>query len=151
MRPEEFSERLRKVVDPRWVRPAASTAELDAVELRLGMTISGELRSFYGQVGGADEATPLENGWMTFWPLERWERAAADRSGSTHELVLIADHSLSSWWYATSSRARTETSIFLVDGLRPPRLVAKSFALFVDAVFADDPSIYPDPLPAGAG
>jgi hypothetical protein len=151
MRPDEFSERLRQVVNPRWVRPGASATDLDLAERRLGITISDELRMFYGCVGGTDEATPLENGWMKFWPVERWERAAQAHHGHARGLVLLADHSLSSWWYATPFAERTQTPIFIVDGLRPPRVIARSFSSFVDAVFADDHSIYPEPLPGGAG
>jgi len=85
---------------------------------------------------------------MTFWPLERWERAVTFSKNSDADLVVIADHSLSSWWYAIPSSGGVETPVFIVDGLRPSRVVAPSFSAFAEAVFNDDRSIYP---PSGAG
>ena len=97
MSPEEFAEHVRTSVDPKWVRPGAAVDEILSVERRLRMRLSDEMRAFYGCVGGTDEPTPLEEGWMTFWPLERWERAATFTKNSDADLVVVADHSLSSW------------------------------------------------------
>ena len=151
MSPEEFAEHVRTSVDPKWVRPGAAVDEILSVERRLRMRLSDEMRAFYGCVGGTDEPTPLEEGWMTFWPLERWDRAATFTKNSDADLVVVADHSLSSWWYAIPSAGGVETPVLVVDGLRPPRVVAPSFSAFAEAVFNDDRSIYPQPIALGAG
>jgi hypothetical protein len=151
MRPEGFAERLRELMDPKWVRPAATIAEISSAEARLGVVLPEDLRSFYRCVGGTDEATPLENGWITFWPLDRWESAVGVENEFGHGLTLIADHGLSSWFYAAEFPARANTPIFIVDGLRKPRLIAPSFAAFIDAAIRNDARIYPEPLGQNVG
>lgn len=143
---EEFTRRIRTIVAPKWIRPPATPDDVLSVERRLGIALTDDLRAFYGDIGGTDEATPLENGWITFWSLDSWEPATNKATNATPTLVLIADHSICSWWYAADFRSRHEAPIFIVDGLRPPRRIAGSFAAFVAAALGDDRSIYPEPL-----
>jgi hypothetical protein len=65
--------------------------------------------------------------------------------------MFLADHGIESWWYAAQISARAETPIFIVDGIRPPRLIAQSFCAFVAAALEDDRSVYAAPLERGAG
>lgn len=150
MRPHEFAEQLRRLVKPAWVRPPATLDEIRSVEGRLGIVVPDDLRAFYSSVGGADEPTPLDNGWMTFWPLERWENGVGEAKNGLG-LTLIADYGIESWCYGAQMSARAETPIFIVDGIRPARLVAASFPAFVAAALGDDRSIYAEPLERGAG
>jgi len=50
---------------------------------------------------------------------------------------------------ATFSPVKGELRIHLIDGLRPAKLVAGSFAGFVNAALADSAEIYPDDGDAG--
>ena len=143
MRPDEFADHLRACVDPKWIRPPASARDIAAVEERLGIRVSPEMRAFYEAVGGCDAETPPVRGWMTFWPLERWERATTVDEDDGGDLILVADYSLSSWWYAVRPSGDPDTPVLIVGG-ETPRVVASSFSSFIDAVFKNDRSIYPD-------
>ncbi|HVZ70747.1 MAG TPA: SMI1/KNR4 family protein [Polyangia bacterium] len=145
MKPEDFAGRLRALVAQESIRSCAAESDFLATEERLGIVVPADIRTFYRQIGGSDEATPLENGWVTFWPLDRWE--------STQEfgrrLALIADHGTESWWYAIPADAEIAAPIFIVDRIREPRRIAGSFGDFAEAVMRDDSSIYAQPLPKG--
>jgi len=87
---------------------------------------------------------------MRFWPLDRWENGKGEVKNAAG-LTLLADHGIESWWYGAQISARAETPIFIVDGIRPSRLVAGSFAVFFAAALGNDRSIYATPLERGAG
>jgi hypothetical protein len=147
MRPEDFSQKLRAVVDAKCIRPPATDDDFRSAGERLGIMIPHDLRTCYRCVGGTDEATPLENGWIRFWPLEEWEKAAE----FGRDVVLIADHGVESWWYGIDVDARGVSPIYIVDRMREPRIIADSFGTFAEAVFQDSRSIYAEPLASGAG
>ncbi len=150
MQPEEFSQLLQASIEAKWIRPPATEHDILSVERRLRMRLPDDIRNFYSRVGGCDEATPVEQGWVTFWPFERWERATSVAGGDGADLVLVADHCLSSWWYAIPSSGGASAPVLIVDGLRPPRVVASTFSAFAEAIFKDDASIYPE-LTEGPG
>jgi len=104
------------------------------------MRMSAEMRAFYECVGGCDAETPPEQGWTTFWPLERWKPATSVDEDAT-DLILVADYCLSSWYYAVQRAGDADASVLIV--LPGTRVVAPSFSAFADAVFKDDASIYP--------
>jgi hypothetical protein len=109
------------------------------------------MASFYRAMNGMDWPTDPEHGWVRIWDLESWRRIRdesdlRDRSiyADFEEAFLIADHCDSSWWYAANfSRAMDNVSIYLIDGLRPAKLVTASFTAFVHAALADAAAIYP--------
>ena len=96
MRPDDFANHLRACVDPEWIRPPATALDIASVEERLGIRVSAEVRAFYGCVDGCDAETPPEQGWVTFWPLERWARATTVDEDDGADLIQVADYSLSS-------------------------------------------------------
>jgi hypothetical protein len=61
------------------------------------------------------------------------------------DAAVIADYSLESWWYAVSRAG----AVHIVDGLRPPRVVAKTFPEFVRMLVENDEAIYPRSQEAG--
>jgi hypothetical protein len=86
---------------------------------------------------------------VRFWPLERWELATSLVTNADSDLIVLADHGLSSWWYAARSSA-ADTPILIVDGLRPASCRRVIVGTFIDAVFGDDSCIYPEALPPEA-
>jgi hypothetical protein len=52
--------------------------------------------------------------------------------------ILVADHCDESWWYAADFSGAPDTiTIYLVDGERPAKVVARSFTGFVNGALAD--------------
>jgi hypothetical protein len=112
---------------------------------------------FYRAMNGMDWPTHPDNGWIRLWDLESWHRVRDEpalREASLYvgleDAIILADHCDESWWYAaTFSPGKGEVRIHLVDGLRPAKLVAVSFAGFVNAALADSAEVYPDERNAG--
>ena len=132
------------------LRPPATADALRDAEIRFHGRLSDDVKAFYSAADGTVDETAPEQGWTRFWELAAWTPVARRLPGAeyrgVHELPVVADHCHESWWYALDVRvgAPAYGSVYIVDGLRPPRMVAASFAAFVAAVLRDDESIYPD-------
>ena len=115
------------------------------------------MAGFYRSMNGMDWPTEPDSGWIRIWELESWRRVRDEPGLSDvslyHDLgdaILVADHCDASWYYAADfSGAPSTLVIYLVDGLRPAKLVAASFTAFVNAALADAADIYPDDPGAG--
>ena len=107
---------------------------------------------FYRAMNGMDSPTSPDNGWIRIWDLESWRRVRSERSineqalyPNVQDAILLADHCDSSWFYAGMFTPASEVvRIYLVDGLRPAKLVANTFTAFMNSTLADAADIYPD-------
>src|SRR5262245_7449907 len=84
-------------------RRGASLEEIATAEGRLMVTLPADVRILVTTFDGSNEATPLENGWVRFWPLADWRRVSAEpvaHDSPLRDAILFAYHSIESWWYA---------------------------------------------------
>jgi hypothetical protein len=137
----------------RSARSGATPAEVAAAERRLGVRIPDDLRALVSAFNGSDDGTPVEHGWVTFWPLQDWTRVAekpsAAESSAMPELILFADHSIVSWWYAIELiPASGGCQVYLVGGVEPDKLVATSIGGFLQAILDDADALYGRRIPA---
>jgi hypothetical protein len=103
-------------------------------------------------MNGMNSPTRPDNGWIRIWDLESWQRVRDEPAlndepiyPDLQDAILFADHCDSSWFYAGDfPRASEGLLVYLVDGLRPAKLVAGSFTAFVNAALADAADIYPN-------
>ena len=128
------------------LRAPATPEELSEVEARFGTSLTPEVVGLYNRSNGTFPATPVERGWVRLWMLSEWRPVREILKDPRYEIVggalVFADHCDESWWYALDM-ARAKGAIHIVDGLRPPRIVARSMVAFLDDVLADRGSIYP--------
>jgi hypothetical protein len=128
------------------LQPPASQKALLKAERRFG-PIPHELRDFYARANGTVEATPVKNGWTRLWSMNEWCSVSSLGCGPVYDdvqnAIVVADYSLESWWYAVDIGPVFGGSVYIVDGGRPTRVVARSFGAFVSMVVQDDQDIYP--------
>ena len=149
---EEYAEALRAVTPDGAIRPPAPEEIISRTEKRYGVRLPKDMAWFYRAMNGMKWPTWPENGWVCIWALESWRRVRDEPSVNEQPIytelqdaIIVADHCDSSWFYAAEfSRAPGHLRIYLVDGLRPAKLVAESFTMFVNGVIADAADIYPD-------
>jgi len=126
-----------------------AAGDIANIERRLGFQLPGDLTAFYICANGTTTHTPVENGWTRLWMAEEWKPVRSLGYGPLYSdlghAAVIADYSLDSWWYAVSSAG----AVHIVDGLRPPRIVAETFLDFVRMLVQDDEGIYPCSQKAG--
>jgi hypothetical protein len=124
----------------------ATLYELRGVETRLGVSLPSEITDLYSVSNGTCSATPVSRGWVRLWMLSEWRPVRELLKDTKYEAVgaalAFADHCDQSWWYALDLTG-ARMSIHIVDGLRPPRVVAHSVLQFLDDVLADRRSVYP--------
>ena len=127
-------------------RAGAAPETIAATERRLGLTLPGDLRLLVSSFDGSDNATPIENGWITFWPMSAWRRGSevADAAGgsTSPQGLLFADHSIDSWWYALDPQPDSSWAVYIVDGIGGDKLVATSVADFLQAIIDDSIALY---------
>jgi hypothetical protein len=154
----ELAEALRAVSPEGAVRQPAPEATIAQTEQRLGIHLPADMMMFYRAMNGMDWPTHPDNGWIRFWELGSWRRVrdesalgeASSLYANLADAILVADHCDESWWYAvTFGRDGETTTVHLVDGLQPAKLVATTFTAFVNAALADAAEIYPDEDNAG--
>jgi cell wall assembly regulator SMI1 len=148
----EFLEALKAASPQAAIRPAAEGSFISQTELRFGIRFPPDMAAFYRSMNGMDWPTEPDHGWIRIWELESWRRVREEPNlsdGSIYvnlgDAILLADHCDESWWYAADlSGAPGTLAIYLVDGLRPAKFVARNFTAFVNAALADAADIYPD-------
>lgn len=148
---QEFTEALKAVTPKGAIRPPASNKMISQIQARYGVRLPKDMVWFYRAMNGMDWPTWPDNGWILIWNLESWHRLRDEPSLSNEPIyselmdaILFADHCDSSWFYAAEfSRESEDLRVYLVDGLRPAKLVAGSFTAFVNAALADAADIYP--------
>lgn len=151
----ELVEALRAASSPDAIRQPAPAALVADTERRHGIRLPSDMAWFYRSTNGMNWPTVPDHGWFRIWELEAWRRvreepAIGDVYGDLGEAILVADHCDESWWYAADFSGVPETiTIYLVDGLRPAKVVSGSFTGFVNAALADAAEIYPDAQTAG--
>ena len=149
---QELAEAIRAVSPEGAVRPPASEEMISQIEQRYGVQLPEDMAWFYRAMNGMNWPTRPDNGWIRIWELESWHRVRDEPSINRHPIypelqdaILLADHCDSSWFYAGQfSRSVGDLRIYLVDGLRPAKLVAGSFTAFVNSALTDAADIYPD-------
>ena len=149
---EQFAEALRAASPEGAVRPPASDATIRQIETEFGVRLPKDMAWFYRAMDGMNWPTRPDNGWIRIWDLQSWHWVRDEPSVNEERLypdlqdaILLADHCDSSWFYAAMfSVAREGVRIYLVDGLRPAKLVADTFTAFVNSTLADAADIYPD-------
>src|SRR5882724_8560503 len=149
---EEFAEALRAASPAGAIRQPASEKMISQAEQRYGVRLPKDMTWFYRATNGMNWPTHRDNGWIRIWNLESWHRVrdapSLNNEPIYHQLqdaLLFADHGDSSWFYAGEfSPEPGDVRIHLVDGLRPAKLVARSFTSFVNATLTDAADIYPN-------
>jgi hypothetical protein len=149
---EQFANALRAASPEGSVRPPASDAVIRQIETDFGVRLPEDMSWFYRAMNGMNWPTRPDSGWIRIWGLESWHRVRDEPSINEEPLypdlqdaILLADHCDSSWFYAgVFSPAHRGVRIYLVDGLRPAKLVAETFAAFVNSTLADAADIYHD-------
>jgi SMI1 / KNR4 family (SUKH-1) len=134
-----FQIREMKGVQP---REAATPTDIAATERRLGVRVPTDVREFWLVMNGSEGSTPVEHGWLTFWPLEQWQTVAAlGLDGSHRHAVVFADHGLDAWHCAFEAEdADDGARIIRIDG--SDQVVSETFTAFIDAVVRDDRKLY---------
>jgi hypothetical protein len=126
---------------------------LAQAERRFGISLPTDMAQFYRSMNGTAYPTETNHGWVRLWDLGSWRRLRDDSNLSVEtsdyrglaDAILFADHCDDSWYYAAEFLTEsTGPRIYLVDGLRPAKLVAAGFTAFVEAFLADSADIYPD-------
>ena len=149
---QEFAEALRAVTPEGAIRPPASEKMISQVEERYGVRLPKDMAWFYRAMNGMKWPTRPDNSWVRIWELESWHCVRDEPSLNEQPMylelqdaIILADHCDSSWFYAGEfSGTLRGLRVYLVDGLRPAKLVAESFTMFVNGVIADAAEIYPD-------
>jgi hypothetical protein len=145
----QFEEQIRRVKELLGgsARVGARSAEIAATEQRLGVVLPADVKQLVSAFNGSENSTPVDHGWVTFWPLRAWqgvaEEPAAVSGSQLPEAILFADHSIVSWWYALNLRPGVSTAaVFLVNGVGPDHLVADSVSGFLQAIIDDADALY---------
>lgn len=149
---EHFAEALRAASPEGPVRPPASDAMIQQTQTRFGVHLPKDMAWFYRAMNGMKWPTRPDTGWIRIWDLESWYRVRDEPSINEEPLypdlqdaILLADHCDSSWFYAGMfSPVDGRVRIYLVDGLRPAKLVTETFTAFVNSTLADAADIYPN-------
>jgi hypothetical protein len=149
---QEFVEALKAVSPDGTIRPAASDRTVSQTQERYGVRLPKDMAWFYRAMNGMNRPTRPDSGWIRIWELESWRRVREEPAlndepiyAELRDAILFADHCDSSWFYACDfSGAPGELRVYLVDGLRPAKLVAESFTAFVNAALSDAADVYPD-------
>ena len=149
---QEFAKALRAVTVDGAIRPPASDRMIAQIEERYGVLLPNDMAWFYRAMNGMNSPTRPDSGWIRIWDLESWHRVRDEPALNDEPIypdlqyaVLFADHCDSSWFYAGKFSATPQgLLVYLVDGLRPAKLVAETFTAFVNAALADAADIYPD-------
>lgn len=145
---------IKDVVDAlvvRWrlegitIRSGASEEDIQRFQSRYGVWVPEDLRSFFLAVDGLED-TMEAIGSVRFWPIDEVRPVAeecAEFSGSFErpdQWFVFADRDLWAWAYAIKleADARGLNPVVLI-GSSAPRIVAESFAEFVDKCLTDDP------------
>jgi hypothetical protein len=64
--------------------------------------------------------------------------------------IVFCDYCGRSWYYALGPGSNAQaSSVYIVDGARPERLVAASLSLFLQAILEDAEALYPEVNGAG--
>jgi len=149
---------LIAVAQGRDASPPADHQMIWRVEQQFDIELPEDMAAFYLSMDGMQWPTVPEHGWVRIWSLGSWRRVrdeAGLNSGSSNydalgHAIIVADHCDESWWYAADFRQpEVQPGFFLVDGLRPAKLVARGLSAFVAAVLADSVDIYPEQRSAG--
>jgi len=127
--------------------PGASFDEIAATEYRLGVRLPDDVRALVSAFNGSELGTPVDHGWVTFWPLQAWQKVTEEPSAAAQstmrDAILFADHSIVSWWYAIApDPASDKCPVYLVDGVQAERLVAPSISGFLKAIIDDEDVLY---------
>jgi cell wall assembly regulator SMI1 len=143
---EEQVQRVRELLAGS-ARRGASPDEILTAERRLGVTLPNDVRELVAAFDGSDEATPVENGWVTFWSLAAWRKVSTVPELSDSPLtdaIAFADYSLESWHYALDvGPDSTRSDVYLISGLpEQPPLVAPSLSDFLQAIIDDGEALY---------
>src|SRR5882762_3149480 len=136
----ELAEAVKAVSPEGAARPPAPKTTMAQTEERFGVHLPPDMVAFYRTMNGMDSPTHPNSGWIRVWDLESWHRVRdepglreASLPPELEDAIILADHCDESWWYAaTFSSVKEELRIHLVDGLRPAKLVARSFTAFVN-------------------
>ena len=94
----QFEEQIRRVKELLGgsARVGARSAEIAATE-RLGVVLPAHVKQLVSAFNGSENSTPVDHGWVTFWPLRAWqgvaEEPAAVSASQRPEAILFADHS----------------------------------------------------------
>lgn len=125
------------------VRPPASEPSLRDAETRCRVRLPDDLRTMLRRFNGTTGPTDLDHGWLTFWRAEDLEIAstAAGYEQGT-DLLVFADHGLSSWWYALEGARSDGQSSRVYMLAHEPEVVAHSLADFLRAVVDGDARLY---------
>jgi hypothetical protein len=131
------------------IRLQGSVPSLDGVRQALRFlqeALPSEVVALYERSDGTLAATPVEHGWIRLWSLSEWLPVREILKHPQYSVVggapVFADHGDASWWYALDVGS-SSGAIFIVDGLRPPRVVSRSIVAFLEDVLADGETIYP--------
>jgi hypothetical protein len=121
--------------------PPATAVELAAFESSYGVSLPGDLRSYFAELGGMDpRAVPAyDHEGFAIWPLTEVRRTESDP-----RLFVIADYLNWSWVYAIElgvTADRPHPIVML--GTTTPQPVAESFAEFIDLYLSDSRLLYP--------
>lgn len=124
----------------------AAPEQVMALERRIGTALPSDVLALYSRSDGTFPATPVDRGWVRLWSLAEWRPVGGILADPQYSVVgkaeVFADHCDNSWYYALDV-SLTKGAIYIVDGLRPPRVVALSVVAFLEDVLADRDSIYP--------
>jgi cell wall assembly regulator SMI1 len=69
----ERIELVRELLGPS-ARPGARRAAIAAMQRRLGTRIPDDVAVLVSAFDGSTDATPVRHGWITFWPMDAWQR-----------------------------------------------------------------------------
>ena len=112
--------------------------------------LPADARALVSVFDGSVDSTPVANGWVTFWPMSAWQRAGdiddLEVADDLRDVILFADHSLDSWWYALRIDPQfSQSRVYCVTGV-PKRdcLVAATLSDFLQAIIDDGNTLYPD-------
>jgi hypothetical protein len=153
----QLQEQIRRIVELLGgsARRAASLPDIEAAERRLGVRFPDDVKLLISAFDGSDDATPLENGWVTFWPVAMWRRVSDDPIAIHSRLcdvILFSDHSLECWYYALDlARPQSGSPVYMITGLDDERLVASSLSGFLQAILDDAMILYRGYKPDAAG
>jgi len=125
----------------------ASAAEIEAAERRLARKVPDDARALVTAFDGSTEPTPVEHGWVTFWPIERWSyiQYGSQVSESLRHGVVFADYSDESFRYVLNlGQTDRPSPVHLITGtVARDRLVTSSLSEFLQAILDDDECLYP--------
>ena len=129
--------------------PPAPAPQIAAAERRIGVQMPADLVAFYMRANGTVDHTPVDKGWTRLWMTDEWRPVKTLECGPIYaeidDAAVIADYSLESWYYAVDRQG----GVYIVDGLRPPRVVAEGFLEFVKMLVKDEKGLYPRSEEAG--